>query len=230
MPKRKALERIIERNSFYQKNLYALIGIGVLLLILSATLLFFINKYSKDYTKPVYFASADDGTILGLLPNYEPNMSDENILIWTKNAVREIYNLGYTSYRADLQEARQYFTVDGYKEFVEALKLSNNLNAIKTRQLVSYAVLDDNSTIKLTKKGRLGGKKNGDYVWVVDLEFDVKYENLGTSISQPSKLTVLVIRQSLLDNPYGVGIAKWIARDSLSEANQEAGAVENKNK
>ena len=199
-----ALEIISERNRFYQINyrrvLKALVFsfiVMILLIILDATLL----AYEK---KPLYFATTHGWQIQKLYPLDSPVLSDQQLLQWSEKAVISIYNFNFVNYRKQLQDASIYFTNNGYTDFMQALKGSNNLETVKEKKLLVSAVVTDQPVI--IAQGLIGTT----YAWRVQMPILITWQSASYHQPQRELITLVIERQSTLEKPEGVAINQFI--------------------
>ncbi len=62
------------------------------------------------------------------------------MLQWTQTAVVSAFTFDFANYRGQLQSASQYFTADGWQEFMDALQSSGNMNTVITNRMTVSAV------------------------------------------------------------------------------------------
>jgi len=136
----KAVETVQLRNNFYRdsyrKILIALLLCVAVILIQVAALIYVISNPPA----PKYFATTTEGRIMPLVPLGEPNLSTAALLQWANTAAVAAYTYDFVNYRQALQSAKQYFTEDGFDNFMTALKSSNILDAVIAKKLIVTAV------------------------------------------------------------------------------------------
>lgn len=207
-----AVEAIVIRNRFYKYSFHNLLIVILLLLSITVILSGFIVKYKMDHVKPFYFATAANGEILDLPLFSIPYVSDKDIVAWSSMVSRKLYEYNFASHRKSIQELRYYFTSKGYKNFLESLDTSNNLNAVKRKKLAAHTSFFADMPPVIKNKGLI----NGVYHWLVEVNFKTIYENNGKKLVQPVKLLLKIKRVSVLNVAEGIAIEQVIATD-LSE-------------
>lgn len=199
-----ALELILLRNTFYRDNykraLLALFFLIVTNIILAGTVAY------KVFTPPVpqYFATTADGTIINWHPLSDPVVTDDFVLQWTSNAVRQAFSLDFEHWRSQLQRAAGLFTPLGWKYFLHSLKQSNNLKTLTSQEMVSNAVIT--GAPKLLEQEVVGGV----YAWKIQLPIMVTYKNAKQTIPMPMDVTVIVTRASVKEYPDRIAINNFL--------------------
>lgn len=205
-----AIIMISRRNDFYRAKSHFVFGVLVLniivIFILIATLIYLV----QNPTKPIYFVADPVSRLLKDIPNTEPNMSLDQVIDWSVEAVQAAYTYDFVNYRAQLQNAQKYFSDYGWRNYMSSLTASNNLVGLTNRRYVALGRVVD--TPKLLVQGILGGA----YAWKLQMPLIVqylqppKYDNQ-TSFSNVYNVTVIVQRQNLLDSYKGLAIVQMIS-------------------
>ena len=205
---RHGLERVLVRNQFYWDN-YKYLALTAIFLLLNLLLLAgFISYQRITWPKPKYFATTPDGRPIPVIRLDIPYYDDATpVLNWAKKAVGAIYSLDYVTWRKTLQDVEEYFTPEGYQEFLKALKASTNLEAVKTkRQIVSPTI---NAPPKLIRQGQL--MDGVPYSWDVQTPVTITYQNSADEvILQHGTILMRIERASLLRHKEGVAIAQLV--------------------
>ncbi len=205
-----AVELVRLRNDFYRDNhrkiiLALLVAIGTVIL-LCGTLAYVVSHPPA----PKYFATSIDGRIIPIVPLNEPNMPTSALLLWSNQAATAAFTYDFVNYRQALQSASEYFTSDGWRDFLGALTSSNNLNAVIAKKLV----------VSATATGAPGvlqqGTLNGAYACRVQMPMVVTYQSASQVAKQNVMVTMLVTRISTLNSARGVGIAQFVVSGTSS--------------
>jgi intracellular multiplication protein IcmL len=208
-----ALELVVLRNNFYRDNYRRLMLVCLGLLCLTGALISW-GLYERTHKPlPQYFATTYDGKLIPLIPLSEPSLTPNALLQWATEAAQSAYTFNFVNFRKALQDVRIYFTKSGYQYFLKALKDSNNLDAVQTKQMVVSAVPTGAPVI--LKKGIFNdGSPNGVYSWTVELPMELDYRSSTDRFKQNIILTMLITRVSTLESPQGVGIASFVVREN----------------
>jgi len=206
MPIAGPLVTIVTRNEFYRDGFRNLIKIavleGIVIIGLILTLIVYMNNAQPSDR---YFATTADGRIMQLQPLDRPNLDTPALMSWVATAAAEVMTFTYTDYQKRLQQASRHFTKVGWETFTTAMQKSRILDSVQAQsQLVSA---QPKSAPVLMQEGILGGK----YRWVIQMPLQVTYRNGQNTRSDTLQLNLVVERVPSLENPYGVGIAQWIA-------------------
>jgi len=198
------LTAVTLRNNFYrdgQRKIVAVLFISILINIIMA---FMLTYQLTHPPAPKYFATSIEGRITPLYPLNEPNQSDSAVLQWANQAAIAAFTYNFVNYRDELQASSDFFTADGWQQFLTALQQSNNLDAVKAKKLIVSAVATRAPII--LQKGLL----NGRYSWRVQMPILVTYQSASEFSQQNNVVTMLINRVSTLNSPRGIGISQFV--------------------
>lgn len=207
LPNTGAVERIVLRNNFYRDNYHRLMLICIGLIFICTCLLFWAFYERAKKPMPRYFATTYDGKLIPLIPLNQANLTDNELLQWAVEAAVACYSFNYENYRKALQDARIFFTKEGYEFFMRALNDSNNLQAVIEKKMIVSAK-PTGAAVVLNQ-----GAKQGLYSWDVKLPMEISYRNETTPIRQYVVLTMRIVRTSTLESPSGVGIVSYVVTE-----------------
>lgn len=200
------LVAVVIRNRFYQSAYRRLLVILAVSFIMNMTLASTYYYLLTHPPLPVYFATTLNGRILPVYPLDQPNRSDKEILEWATNAAKAAFTYNYTNYRREFQASSDFFTPWGWTQFLNALKASNNLDAVIYKKLAVSAEVPSNLPVNINRQGII----NGHYAWRVKIPLIITYQSTREFSQQKSEVTLLVLRQSTLNSPGGVGIEQFV--------------------
>lgn len=193
------------RNEYYRENFHRTVLILFLSVLVNLGLAGFLFYVITHPPKPVYFPTSINGRITPLTPLSDPYKTDAEILQWATQAAIATYSYNFVNYRKEIQAASEFFTPSGWTKFVNALKSSNNLDAVKRKRMIVSAVATKAPII--TSRGRYsGGKYAGRYAWVIKLPLLVTYQGAKEFSQRENMVTMTIVRISTLNSPSGVGI------------------------
>ena len=197
----KGLEVVLERSLFYHEC-YKSVYFCMLSLLLAGVMLTFSIVYK--YTHPVppkYFVATADGSILSEPPLTQPELSDNEIIQWSKNSVQRLFSLDYVHWRQQLQDASSLFFKGGpWDDFLQKLKATNNLKTLTVEKMVSMVQIT--SFPKIIAKGVAGGR----YWWKVELNLNIVFESDTKTIQMPFQVELAIGRVHLREYPSGVAL------------------------
>jgi intracellular multiplication protein IcmL len=207
-----AAELIILRNFYYRDSYRKLLGLTLLLILIIVALVYVLMYERKAIPEPKYFATTYDGIPLARVPLRLPNLEPNALLTWATEAIISSYTLNFLNYRVVLQNSRSYFTRNGYENFLNALKVSGNMDAVKRKKMVVYARIVGTPTIIRDSTSDPSFRINGAYTWQIEFPMALIYENSNPEdrIIQNSKVTLLVRRLSTIEAEHGVGIDSMV--------------------
>lgn len=206
-----ALETVTARRNFYRDNYRRVVAILLFMVLITLILLFLVYYLATNRPEPKYFATSADGRIIPLYPLTAPMVSDSALLQWANQAAVAAYTYNFATFRKELQDASEYFTPDGWKDFETALISSRNLETVINKKLVVTAVATGAPVI--LDRGIL----NGHYSWKVQMPVLVTYESASTTIQQPILVTMLITRVPAENVPKGIAIAQFVASPSTQQ-------------
>lgn len=202
--KEDALQVVKLRNEFYRDNyrkvVAALLLSFIIVLILAGSLFYIVTNPPA----PRYFATSNDGRIVPLIPFDRPNLTNATILEWANTAATATYSYNFVNYRQALQQAADYFTTEGRQMFFNAVKSSNNLQAVIAKKLIVSAVATGVPVV--LEQGVMLGR----YTWKVQIPMLITFQSASQFSQQSVTVTMLIVRVSPLVSPRGIGIAQFI--------------------
>lgn len=201
---RDGLSLVLIRNAFYRDNYRRAIFALFILVLTNALLAFAIAKRYFNPPEPEYFATNSEYQLIKWHPLSDPVVSDNYVLQWVANSVQQAFSLDFIHWRQQLQVASNNFTPSGWHWFLSALKKSGDLDSLVKLRMVSDATITGAPVV--VNKTVL----NGTYVWNVTLPIMITYRNLKTTIHQPFKVTLIVVRVPVQDNPGLIAINQFL--------------------
>lgn len=205
------LESVITRNTVY-RDWYRLLSIVLFGLVILIVLLIGLAVYQRvSFPTPKYFATTPDGRLLPIIRLDQPIYTDPvTVSEWFKKALIETYSIDFVTWRKRIQEAQQYFTLEGYQKFVQALQDSRNLEAVKElRQVVSIEIEQEP---ELLRQGQL--TPTVPYSWDFKVPVLVTYQNSENNrIEQKGMILVRIERASFRMYRNGLAIKQLVLED-----------------
>lgn len=199
-----ALTAVVTRNRFYRDGQHKLVVVLLISMISNFLLVGLLVYLFTHPPAPKYFATTINGRIMPLFPLNEPNQSDSAVLQWANQAATAAFTYNFVNYRTELQASSGFFTSEGWSQFLNALKDSNNLDAVKAKKLIVSAVATRAPVI--LQKGLL----NGRYSWRIQMPILVTYQSASEFSQQNNIVTMLITRVDPLNSPRGIGIAQFV--------------------
>jgi len=198
---------VVTRNEFYRDGFRNMIRIavleGVVIIGLIVTLIVYMQAAQPTSR---YFATTADGRIMQLIPLDQPSMSQAALMSWVSLASTETMTFGFHDYQRRLQQSSRHFTRRGWETFTTALQKSRMIDTITTAQQVVTAEPRGAPILKQQ------GVFNGKYRWMIQLPLRITYKTGKQSRGDNISVMMVVERVPSLENPNGVGIDQWIAK------------------
>lgn len=199
-----ALQAVKLRNDFYRdgyrKVILSLLIAMILLAAMAATFMYMVTHPPA----PKYFATTVQGRIVPLIPLDQPNTSTSALLQWANTAAIAAYTYNFVNYRQELQAAAEFFTPDGWRSFLDALKGSRNLEAVIDKKLIVSAVATGAPIVAWE------GLLNDQYSWRVQMPMLITYQSASNFSQQSVTVNMLITRISTLNSARGIGIAQFV--------------------
>jgi intracellular multiplication protein IcmL len=152
-----------------------------------------------------YYITTPDGASREVFPLDEPNVTASSLTKWITQAVTNAYTIDFYSYQDTIDSLKQYFTNDGYKNFINSIQASGSLDKIVKEKLVVTAVAMDNAVILQE------GMMQGVYTWKIQLPLLLNYQGASTTGTKKTiAVSVLVVRVPTNQAPKGIGIAQIV--------------------
>lgn len=203
-PMLEGLTLVLMRNAFYRDNyrraVLSLIIVFFIDIVLGASIAY---RYLNP-PEPQYFATTASSQLIKFHPLTDPVVDDNYVLQWTANAVQQAFSLDFIHWRQQLMQAANNFTPSGWHFFLSAFKQSGDLDTLVHLQMVSNAVVTGAPVILY--QNVLGDR----YVWKIELPILITYISTAKTIHQPLKITVMVDRVPVQDNPNQIAINEFL--------------------
>lgn len=201
----KVLSVVALRNKFFfifyrYSSLVFLTSLATFVMSVS----FFIF-FSNQPVPPQYIAINEDGTYIKLTPISDcATKSESEVKQFALNGIKKIYKYDYINYAEQLQDAAQFFSTEGWNEFLESYKSSNTLLAVKENKWI--VTVDTEGAPELVKNPYIDNKEQA-CTWELKIPLSLSY--IGTK-SQTNKgdAYLRISRVSVLKNMNGLGIKK----------------------
>lgn len=201
---------VFERNGFYRKQYLLAFFAFVLVLVVIGVLSTVLYYVVRNTTKPLFFATDSMGRLIQVVPVTQPNMTIDEVVAWTIEAVDASLSYDYVNYRSQLQDSQKYYTAYGWTKYMSALESTNNLTGITQRRMISTAEVVGQPV--LVTEGILAGA----YAWKFDLPVLVSYwlppYDDNSRYANALTVSVIVQRQPALQSYKGLGIVQLIAK------------------
>ncbi|OGT44065.1 MAG: type IV secretion protein IcmL [Gammaproteobacteria bacterium RIFCSPHIGHO2_12_FULL_40_19] len=203
-PSKEGLTLVLIRNAFYRDNYRRALFALLVVFLINILLAVMIIEHYLNPPEPRYFATNSQYQLIKWHPLSDPVVTDNYVLQWVSDAVQQAFNLDFVHWRQQLQAASNNFTPSGWHWFLSAFKQSGDLDSLVKLQMVSAASVTGAPVI--VNQAVL----DGVYVWNITIPIMITYINAHKTIHQPLKVTVIVERVPVQDNPSLIAINQFL--------------------
>jgi hypothetical protein len=175
MPQRTALNHLLIR--------VVLIESGALLV---ALILILIMAFRAPIER--YFTTLPDGRIVAMEAASVPVVNRNAVSTFAGEAFGSVYGYDFAKYRAQIQQAAEFFTESGYSSYQNQLQQSGNLAAVTQKKLTVTATVT--GPIVVTRQGLVGSR----FKWDVEFPASLTYESSSERFRQDVLVTMRVTR------------------------------------
>lgn len=164
--------------------------------------IFFAMFFAKQPVPPQYIPVNEDGTYIKLL-SLDKCKTDAEVQKFAVSGIKKLYKYDYINYADQIQSASSYFTTDGWNEYLDGFKNSGTLSSVKENKYV--VTVQPNDAPQIVKRWT----ENGVCTWELKTKVSLMY--VGTNSQNPrGDLYLRLVRNSVINNPDGLGISKII--------------------
>jgi intracellular multiplication protein IcmL len=158
-----------------------------------------------------FFGRTPKGEVIKLVALDRPNVSVKALLNWATLAATATFAFDFVNYQKQLNALKEYFTNDGYTNFIASLESMQTLTTIRDKKLIVSSVAIGPAIVLLEEE--LGKQ----HTWRIQVPILVRYQSANVNETREQLIEMLVAQVSTRDAPKGIGIAQYIARDTGAE-------------
>jgi len=140
-----------------------------------------------------------------------PNVSTKALLSWVTLAATATFTFDFVNYKDQLNSLQEYFTNDGYDNFLTSLQSAGTISTIEEKKLILSAVAIGPAII-LTET-----ELNNKHTWRIQVPLLVRYQSASVNEKRFQVIEMLITQVSTRDAPKGIGIAQYIAMEAGAE-------------
>jgi intracellular multiplication protein IcmL len=155
---------------------------------------------------PAYFAVDEGGRIVPIIPVSNPLASSSSVSNWAATAVTETLSIDFLKYRDQLSKVADFYTPEGFDEYLKGLQDSGNLTSIQQNKYVVQAVVD--GAPRIIGEGVL----NGRYSYKISMPLLVSYQSSKEQANQRIEGILLVVRVPQERSRSGLAIHQFVQR------------------
>lgn len=185
---------------FYRDG-FGRILIAIFLTLAAMVLLGLISAYLfLTHPEPVVFSVDKDWRVLPPVPIDQAYIKDPDLLQWISQVLPSVLTYDFVNYKTQVDEARQYFSDNGWKVFLNQLDTYANNNTLQAAKMFVNA--NPSGAPIVLNRGILDGR----YAWWIQIPMKLSYSSPGGTSVKPLVFQVLIVRIPTLDNLDGVTI------------------------
>ena len=159
-----------------------------------------------------FFVDPPTGSKVEVFPLDEPNVTPSSLVNWATQAATNIHTVDFFNYQANIDALRDYFTYDGYQQFLSAIDSSGTLDKIVDDKLILSAVAINGAVI------RWEGELRGVYSWRIQVPLLLTFQGASTRSTQKNIVVEMLVTRVPTDKaPKGIGIAQLVTDDYYEE-------------
>lgn len=210
----KSLVVVALRNKFFfMLYRYSMLLFLFSLLTLGVTIFMFVF-FLRQPVPPQYVPINEDGTYITLSPVDDCESKTEGeVRSFALDAIKGLYKYDYVNYPDQIQSAAPYFTGQAWNDYLDSFAKSDILTSVKENKwIVTFTPL---AAPEITKKVYI---EDGACTWEVKAPIDVTYMGQ-KSIKQSGDVWLRVSRVSVLKNPDGLGIKRFVFSPKTKDRN-----------
>ena len=208
MARADALSLVVSRNFFYRDSFRTVIVLFLCSMSVNLCLGVAIFYLGIKTPEPKIIVTTADNRLIPVQPLSAPVKSSPQVLSWASTAVVKLNSYDFLNYRSQLQEASIYFTAQGWKSYLAAIAISQDLEQIIQNKYVVTCVPTGAPVI--TEKGLVNGK----FSWKITIPILVKEQSGNRTKERALLINMMIQREPLDNNPQGMGIVYYQARQS----------------
>lgn len=157
---------------------YLLLAIFAVIIVLSGYIYYLIASLQAP---PVYIFDKKSASRVVTLDL--PKISNEAVLRWASQAVSDIYSFNFSEdLNKHFERVSEYFTNDGYKQYMESLNSSGLIIDAKTKDIFYTANSCD--VVSVSNQIQVSANDSANTIWYVDIPLLIKVESSGPVVMQ----------------------------------------------
>ncbi len=205
-PKAK-FEKVQMQGNFSKDKSFSIMFICFMLITICAGLVGSLYFFWLTRPTPTYFATTPQQQFFVMEPLDRPYLNERQLYQWVVEAAVASYTFDFVNFQNDIETTKIYYTENGFKNLINALKESNTIEEVRSKKLVASAV-PLGAPILLSE-----GRNNGRYFWKVQLPMKVTYQGASEIIPQNLVITMTISRVPVEEKAKGIGIETIVVRE-----------------
>lgn len=198
-----ALVMVMHRNEFAVDMAYR--WRRVALFAISGCVVASVVAVSSFALRKDHFFASTGRDLIPIRPLSQPYVTQETLVSWAQNAVMRVNMYDFANYATAFNEARRYFTREGWEQFSLKVNESGNLRAVIENRYVVTAAISAAPTV--VKEGlRLDGR----FAWTIEVPTVITYLSPTARRTVNALAEVEIVQVPIEENPEGMGVQSLI--------------------
>lgn len=197
-------QKITEQEKYSHDKIFYLILSILLALGLVASVLGMMYLFNLAANPaPTYFTATEQGGLISEVPLESTNMETNALLNWVTEGMMMANTFNFINYQTVLDNARVYFTKEGYDSYTNALTNAKIIDRVIQKKLVLHSVPSDAPQVLLEKPFA------GRYMWKVRAPMNFSYQSMTDDHGEAMDVTLIVMRVPTTESENGILILKY---------------------
>jgi intracellular multiplication protein IcmL len=158
-----------------------------------------------------FYEQLPNGDTFELTELDRPNVSTKALLEWVSLAATATFTFDFVNYEKQLTALRDFFTADGYINFLASLEASKTITTVSEKNLQLSAVAIGPAIVLIEQE------ISGYHTWRIQGPLLVRYQSASVNETHQQIVTMLVTQVPTSDAPKGIGIAQYVAQEATSD-------------
>lgn len=205
VPKNKAQKVVTLRNRFfytmYKYSMLSFLTSFIAFVVACVFVVMFANKPQQ-----VEYIPTDEAGMYIEIPTLDKCFDDKVVQRFTLEAASHLFKYDYINYADQMQQATEFFSLDGWNRFLEEFKKSRTLDAVRENQ---WVVTSKPTGVPVILKKQM---IDGVCTWDVKLSIGVSYLGHAKNNAVNMDMYFRISRLSVINNPRGLGITTIIQK------------------
>lgn len=150
--------------------------------------------------EPRYFALGPDGRLIPMIALNRPYRSEAEVVDFAIKGITRAFTLNFHEWRRQMQEAKEWFTEDGWARVLAEMERQRMLEMIEAKKLVVTAYPMEAGVVVGA------GQQDGTYKWLIQFPMAMTIVSPSEKTTDERIITVTVTRVSTLMDPGGIRI------------------------
>lgn len=188
--------------------------LSILQLMLVAQLVLLGVSYFQFFIRSPqqYIAQTPSDELFRITAFDRPNVSTNALLNWATLAATATFSFDFVNYEKQVEALKDYFSNDGYTNFVTSLNETGMLDEIQEKKLIVSSVAIGPAIILREEN------KKGNHSWRIQVPLLVRYQSASVNETRQQLVEILVTQVSTRDAPKGIGIAQYVVQSISTTA------------